>query len=60
MQYFNLEESREFAKMYDLNLEDIITDKPLDEAFSISPAELQVICMQNIELNLKREVLQND
>ena len=60
MQYFNLEESREFAKMYDLNLEDIITDKPLDETFSISPAELQVICMQNIELNLKREVLQND
>lgn len=60
MKYFDLQEAQEFAKMYDLLLEDIITDKPLDESFTISPAELQAICMQNIELNLKREVLLND
>ena len=53
MTNFSIKEAKEMCDIYDLRLEDVITD-PIDEKkFVISPAYLQAKCLENIDKSLK-------
>ena len=49
---FNKDEAIEFCNLYDLQLEDVIT-KSNNKNFRISPAELQALCISNIDKQIK-------
>lgn len=55
MDDFNKEEATEFAKLYDLSLEDVLEpdDKNKKGDFKISPAYLQALCINSIDNKLK-------
>ena len=52
MNYFTRDEAQEMCSIYDLKLDDIV-DNSNDKDFSISPAELQAICLENVDSSLK-------
>lgn len=52
MNYFTRDEAQEMCNIYDLKLDDIV-DNSNDKDFSISPAELQAICLENVDSSLK-------
>lgn len=53
MDYFNFDEAEEMCKLYNVNIYTLFTsiDK---ETFSISPAQLQAMCIENIDNALKK------
>ena len=51
---FGKEESIDFCNLYDLQLEDICP-KANNKNFRISPAELQALCISNIDKRIKGE-----
>lgn len=53
MEYFDEDESREFCKIYDLQLEDVVDKKEITKDFTIVPAKLQALCFENIDKRLK-------
>ena len=55
LKYFNKKEAKEFCKIYDLRLEDVYKGK-INDDFSISPAELQALCLENINKSLKNTI----
>ena len=52
MKPFNYDQAQEMCALYDLKLEDIYHEK-IDKSFSISPAYLQALCMENVDKTLK-------
>lgn len=52
MKPFNLKQAEELCNLYDLTLRDVYHDH-IDDDFSISPAQLQALCMENIDKNVK-------
>lgn len=52
MKDFNYEEALEMCSIYDLKLSDIYKGE-IKKDFTISPAELQALCMENIDLSIK-------
>ena len=52
MNAFNREEAEEMCKLYDLTLSDVY-NKPIKKDFSITPAYLQALCLENIDSALK-------
>lgn len=52
MKSFTEEQAEEMCQMYDLHLEDVY-DGTIDEDFTISPAYLQALCMENIDNSMK-------
>ena len=55
MNYFDKKLAGEFCKIYDLKLEDVIPKKrlPLKDDFTIAPAELEALCIGNIDKAIK-------
>jgi ATP-dependent 26S proteasome regulatory subunit len=53
MDYFNFDEAEEMCKLYNVDIYTLFTsiDK---ETFSISPAQLQAMCIENIDNALKK------
>jgi ATP-dependent 26S proteasome regulatory subunit len=52
MTNFNYDEATEMAKLYNVNIDTLFTD--IDkENFSISPAQMQALCIENIDNALK-------
>ena len=49
---FDEKYAEEFCNLYDLHLSDVVDDIPKD--FTISPAKLQALCMENIDKALKK------
>lgn len=54
MVYFDETDAREMCQLYDLQLEDVIKGE-INEDFTISPAELQALCIANIDKRLKEK-----
>lgn len=52
MDYFNKERASEMCSIYELKLEDVI-NKPITDDFRIAPAELEALCISNIDKNMK-------
>ena len=52
MGYFDESDAREMCALYDLKLDDIIKGE-ITEDFTISPAELQALCIANIDKRIK-------
>ena len=52
MNHFNRKEADEMCDIYDLKLEDVYTGEIGDD-FTISPAYLQALCLENIDNTLK-------
>lgn len=54
MNEFDEELAREMCKVYDLNLEDVISKEELEKKpFKYSPAKLQAMCLANIDKRMK-------
>lgn len=53
MDYFNKTEAKEMCKLYDLKLEDVVENYNRSK-FTISPAQLQALCIKNIDKKLKQ------
>jgi ATP-dependent 26S proteasome regulatory subunit len=55
MNYFNRNLADKFCKIYDLKLEDVIPKKrlPIKDDFTIAPAELEALCIANIDKGIK-------
>ena len=51
MKDFTLDEAKDFCALYDLTIHDVV-DK-VEKDFTISPAKLQALCMENIDKSLK-------
>lgn len=51
---FDKEDAKEFCSLYDLRLGDVIEDE-IGKDFSISPAKLQALCMENIDKSFKKK-----
>ena len=49
---FDEKYAEDFCNLYDLHLSDVVDDIPKD--FTISPAKLQALCMENIDKALKK------
>ena len=52
MKYLNRKQAEELCSLYDLKLTDVY-DKEINKDFSISPAYLQALCIENVEKSLK-------
>lgn len=52
MNYFTKKEAQEMCDIYGLKLSDIVKDSNKED-FSISPSELQAICLENVDALLK-------
>lgn len=52
MDYFNKEKASEFCQIYGLKLEDVVK-KNITDKFKIAPAELEALCISNIDKNMK-------
>lgn len=53
---FNFKEAKEMCSIYDLSIYDVIKEKIDKNNFTISPAQLQALCMENIDKALKGTV----
>ena len=56
MKPFDYKEAKEMCSVFDLSIHDVITGKIDKNNFSISPAQLQALCMENIDKALKGTV----
>ena len=52
MKVFDKASAQEMCDIYDLKLEDIVPDCN-KKGFTISPSELQALCLENIDKNMK-------
>ena len=50
---FDKDHAEEFCKLYDLTLSDVV-DGDINKDFTISPAKLQALCMENIDKSFKK------
>lgn len=54
MKDFTIKEANDMCKLYDLSLSDVLKEPIKDEkAFTISPAYLQALCLENVDKSLK-------
>ena len=54
MKDFGIDEAKEMCAVYDLTLEDVLPNKVENKKdFTISPAHLQALCLENIDKGLK-------
>lgn len=51
MKDFTLDEAKDFCALYDLTIHDVVNK--VEKDFTISPAKLQALCMENIDKSLK-------
>ena len=54
MKDFDKQDAEEMCNIYDLRLEDIVEDCN-KKNFTISPARLQALCLENIDKSIKNK-----
>lgn len=54
MGLINWDETEEFCKYYELDINKVFPDVRDKKSFKISPAEVQAKCLANVELNIKK------
>lgn len=57
MKQFNYKQAEELCSLYDLHLKDVYHEKINKDTFSISPAYLQALCMENIDNVTKNNII---
>ena len=46
--------AEEMCDLYDLSLSDVVKE-PIGKNFTIQPAKLQALCLENLDADMKRE-----